>query len=76
MLLLGFDLTLQEIFYRVRYSYRRTARAVLNTSFSTGVAFLAQSISPLMPIGEEPLGEERRFLSHTAKIAAGGPVCV
>ena len=35
---------------RLRYSYVRTAEAVLNTSFTTFAAFLATSISPVLPI--------------------------
>jgi hypothetical protein len=35
---------------RLRFAYTRTYRAVFNTSFTTAVAFVATSISPVMPI--------------------------
>jgi hypothetical protein len=35
---------------RLRFAYTRTYRAVFNTSFTTSVAFVATSISPVMPI--------------------------
>lgn len=35
---------------RLRYSYIRTAQAVLNTSFTTAMAFSATAVSPIMPI--------------------------
>ena len=35
---------------RLRFSYHRTAQAVFNTSFTTATAFIATSMSPIMPI--------------------------
>lgn len=46
----GVTVTQQRYIARMDYTYKRAAKAMLTTSFTTCVAFLATAASPLMPL--------------------------